>query len=340
MGDLVFNGGLYGLNVGNQQFTMRNLTFNNQVTAINQIWDWGFTYKSVSINNCQTGLNMGSQNVGSVTFIDSSISNTPVGVNTSYVAGSSQPPEAGSLIIENVMLNNVPVAVQGPEGTRLAGGTTTIAGWGQGHSYTPTGPNNFQGTIPGNTRPASLLAGGIYYERSKPLYGETAQSSISSVRSGGAKGDGVTDDTAALQAILTGAAASNNIVFFDAGTYKITKTLYIPGNSKIVGETYPVIMSSGAFFGDMTNPQPVVRVGNTGEAGAIEWSDMVVSTQGAQAGAVLIEWNLNSPANAPSGMWDVHTRVGESRNHRTSPANADMECRRLRWFKSPSGSMP
>lgn len=39
MNDLVFNGGLYGLTVGNQQFTMRNLTFNNAVTAINQIWD-------------------------------------------------------------------------------------------------------------------------------------------------------------------------------------------------------------------------------------------------------------------------------------------------------------
>lgn len=26
------------MNVGNQQFTMRNLTFTNSVTAINQIW--------------------------------------------------------------------------------------------------------------------------------------------------------------------------------------------------------------------------------------------------------------------------------------------------------------
>ena len=43
MNDLVFNGGLYGATFGNQQFTMRNLTFNNAVTAINQIWDWGWT---------------------------------------------------------------------------------------------------------------------------------------------------------------------------------------------------------------------------------------------------------------------------------------------------------
>lgn len=36
---------------------------------------------------------------------------------------------------------------------------------------------------------------------------------------------------------------------------------------------------------------------------------MIVSTQSAQAGATLIEWNLAS-RGTPSGMWDVHTRIG------------------------------
>ena len=68
-------------------------------------------------------------------------------------------------------------------------------------------------------------------------------------------------------------------------------------------------MSSGAFFANSNSPQPVVRVGLPGESGNIEWSDMIVSTQGAQAGAILIEWNLAS-RGTPSGMWDVHTRIG------------------------------
>lgn len=106
MNDLVFQGGLYGATFGNQQFTMRNLTFYDAVIAINQIWDWGWTYKSVSINNCSIGLSMNSggrtaQSVASVTFIDSSISNTPVGIVTAHDA-TSQPPTGGSLIIENV----------------------------------------------------------------------------------------------------------------------------------------------------------------------------------------------------------------------------------------------
>ena len=34
LGDLVFNGGGVGAMFGNQQFTFRNLTFNNQATAV------------------------------------------------------------------------------------------------------------------------------------------------------------------------------------------------------------------------------------------------------------------------------------------------------------------
>ncbi len=49
LNDLVFYGGLYGAVFGNQQFTVRNLTFNNAATAIYQLWDWGWTYKSISV---------------------------------------------------------------------------------------------------------------------------------------------------------------------------------------------------------------------------------------------------------------------------------------------------
>jgi len=106
------------------------------------------------------------------------------------------------------------------------------------------------------------------------------------------------------------AATRNQIVFFDFGVYKITRTLNVPPNSKIVGETYPVIMSSGEFFADINQPRPVVRIGFPGEAGSIEWSDMIVSTQGHQPGAVLFEVNLAASTSNPTGLWDVHARIG------------------------------
>jgi glucan 1,3-beta-glucosidase len=54
----------------------------------------------------------------------------------------------------------------------------------------------------------------------------------------------------------------------------------------------------------------VVQVGKSGESGIVEFSDVIVSSMGAQAGAILIEWNLASSTSTPSGLWDVHTRVG------------------------------
>jgi hypothetical protein len=39
--DIVFNGGRYGMSVGNQQFTVRNITVNNANTAVQGFWNWG-----------------------------------------------------------------------------------------------------------------------------------------------------------------------------------------------------------------------------------------------------------------------------------------------------------
>jgi glucan 1,3-beta-glucosidase len=194
----------------------------------------------------------------------------------------------------------------------LAGttGSTTITAWGNGHSYTPSGPTQFAGAITANSRPAALLSNGRYYTRSKPQYETLSASSFLSARSAGAKGDGATDDTAALQSAINNAVSQGKVLFLDYGLYRVTSTIRIPPGAKIVGESFPVILSSGAFFNDVNNPQPVVQVGSSsGQAGQVELSDFIVSTQNVQAGAVCIEWNLAS-SGTPSGMWDVHVRIG------------------------------
>ena len=214
-------------------------------------------------------------------------------------------------------MSKVPVAVQGPNGvTALVGttGSTTILDWGEGHSYTPKGPKNFESPFTGFARPGVLLGSNGYYQRSKPQYQNIPVSQFVSARSVGAQGNGLTDDTVALQNAINQAAYSNKVLFVDAGTYKVTKTIMVPPNSRIVGESYSVIMSSGSFFSNMNKPQPVVQIGQSGQSGYVEWSDMIVSTQmvgnAPQGGAILIQWNLASPGSTPSGMWDVHTRIG------------------------------
>lgn len=318
MSDLTFNGGATGASMGNQQYTMRNFVFKNCGTAIIMLWDWDWTFQGLTITDCTTGIDMSAggttdQAVGSVIVIDSTFSNVDVGIITAYTA-SGTPDAAGSLILENINLDNVPVMVQKDGSTVLAGttGTTTVAGWGEGHSYTLTsGPTDFEGSITANSRPSALLGSGTdYYTASKPQYASLSASDFVSVRSSGAVGNGATDDTAALQSAIDTAVAGGKVVFIDHGLYLITSTLRIPAGAKIVGEAYPVIMASGSYFSNINTPQAAVQIGTTGEAGTVQLSDFIVSGQGATAGAVLIEYNLVSPAGTPSGLWDVHTRIG------------------------------
>ena len=336
MNDLMFNGGYIGAWFGNQQFTVRNLTFQGMTTAILQNWDWGWTYMDIKISNCKYGVNMSNnipgkgQSVGSVTFLDSIISNTDVAFWTARNS-TSLPVSGGSLIIDNVVFQNVGVGVQNLEGSVLAGGSMTVSGWGTGNAYVPSGPIHladdfihwgprdesvpigpvqFADNIAPLARPASLtVEGNKYYSRSKPQYENLPVSQFMSVRDAGAKGDGKTDDYAIIQQTIITAAAQGRVVFFDQGLYVVSNTLYIPPGSKIVGEAYPVILGTGTAFASMSNPVAVVMVGRPGETGEVEWSDMIVSTQGANPGAILIAWNLVS-CPEPSGMWDVHTRIG------------------------------
>lgn len=191
----------------------------------------------------------------------------------------------------------------------------------QGNVYTSTtgpvdGTSSSDATALFPARPAALLAegGSDYYERTKPRYEDVPASSFLSARTYGARADGTTDDTAALNKLFADAAAgfaTGAIAFVDAGYYTVLDTVYIPPNTRIVGEALSsVILGTGPKFADMAAPRPVVQVGREGEtAGRVEWSDMLVSTKGGTAGATLIEFNLLS-ADEPSGMWDVHLRVG------------------------------
>lgn len=89
--------------------------------------------------------------------------------------------------------------------TVLAGGTTTIASWGQGHVFHGTSATGTftQGSVVAASKPASLLdSSGKIFGRTHPQYAAYSTSQFISVKSNGAKGDGVTDDTAAITAIF------------------------------------------------------------------------------------------------------------------------------------------
>ncbi|KAI1321012.1 glycoside hydrolase family 55 protein [Xylariaceae sp. FL0255] len=324
--DLTFNGGSIGVNLGSQQFTTRNLTFNNCDTAVMMIWDWVWLMQGVTINGGQVGINLtGGYNmigndptaVGSFILKDSKISNVGVGIVTPYQMNQTsmgQTSTNGTLILDNVdMSAGVPIALNSVSGRSLIGANQVINGFVQGTQYVNSpGRAVVQGAQQGLNLPKGLTDGnGNIFTRNKPQYETVALSNFKSVKDQGAKGDGITDDTAAIQKILDDATA-DDIIYFDFGAYIITDTIKVPKNIKITGEIWPLLMASGSNFANETNPRPVLQIGQPGDVGNVELSELIIETKGAVPGAILMEWNVAGSAPGSAGMWDVHFRVGGS----------------------------
>jgi glucan 1,3-beta-glucosidase len=319
MSDLSFTGGGIGMFIGNQQFTTRNLTFSKCNTAIFMNWNWVWTLKDVKIDSCGLGLDLstggpGAQNVGSALFLDSTITNTPVGVNSSYA--TSQTGTNGTLIIENVdMTTGVGIAVKDAgTGATILPGSQKVANFVQGNAVTggATAAKAVQAAQDTAAKPKSLLnsAGGVF-TRSKPQYETVPAANFVSVKAAGAKGDGKTDDTAAIQKAMDSLTA-DQILYFDHGAYVVTDTVKVPKNIKMTGEIWPLIMASGPNFSNMEAPRAVFQVGQPGDTGAVEMSDLMFETAGPAPGAIMIEWNLKASSQGAAGMWDVHNRIGGS----------------------------
>jgi glucan 1,3-beta-glucosidase len=318
MTDLIFHGGARGAVFGSQQFTARNLQFNNCKTAIFLIWNWIWNFHGLKVNNCDIGVDLANggagekQSVGSTIIQDATFTNTRIGITSSYDRG--QRGTFGTLIIDNTDFVNTGIAVQNPntEATILAG-NKKIASFIQGRSYIGSNGEVLQGERPAPSKPAGLLdSNGNIFTRSKPQYENVPTNKVISVKRHGAKGDGIADDTAAIQAAFN-AAAADEVVFFPHGAYLIHDTVNVPANIRIVGEIWPLLMAAGnSNFQDQRNPKPMLRVGQPGDVGNVEISDLMLETKGAQPGAILMEWNLAAASPGSAGLWDVHARVGGS----------------------------
>lgn len=147
---------------------------------------------------------------------------------------------------------------------------------------------------------ASLLSQGIsgyrrrpYSIRERPQYEALGLGAIVNVKDHGAKGDGVTDDTAAINSVM-GMAPADKLIYFPAGSYIVTNTINVPSHTVITGEVWSQIVASGSYFQDMKNPKPMVKVGNAGDVGTVEISDMLFISTGSLPGLILMEWNVAS----------------------------------------------
>ncbi|KAJ5552813.1 pectin lyase-like protein [Penicillium frequentans] len=325
LADLTFVGGNFGAYFGNQQFTTSHLVFVNCNTALQIHWDWAWTMQDVVIESCRTGMALtggagGSsstgQSLGSFILVDAIIANTPTGIMTSLLAENST-----SLLLQNVGFFNVKDSVADNVLSKvlLAGGNEVlIDNWGFGRVTKSNGETSFinGASITSMVRTDSLLSTELayvkpnFYTRRRPKYVDIGQSQIINLKTAGAKGDGVTDDTTALNSIFAAAANMSSIVYVPYGVYVVTDTVKIPVGSRIIGQAWPQIMGKGKNFADQLHARAVVQVGEPDESGVVEIQDMMFTVSGATAGAILVQWNVHEITRGSVGFWDSHFRVG------------------------------
>ncbi|KAJ6574548.1 exo-beta-1,3-glucanase [Mycena capillaripes] len=310
MSDLTFDGGAFGLWISNQQFTIRNVKISNAGTAVYQLWNWGFTWQNIQISNCGVGFDL---NTGGLTLA-TQVMNATHPPMQQQMSSSQATSLGGSLILDNVAFSGITTAnIQDGSGTVVAANAGVGLEWFQGNVYLGTTKRYLRGSYtPAGSRPQLLTdASGTYFSRSRPQYQTYAPGQFRTLMTSGlgAKGDGVSDDTAAINAFISQNSGCA-ILLIETGTYLVTDTIFVPAGTQIVGVLYSVIMGSGAKFADQANPRPVVQVGNAGDVGIVEMSDLVVTTTGGSAGAIGIEWNLEATSPGAAGVWDVHVRLG------------------------------
>ncbi|KAK2762469.1 hypothetical protein FQN53_007520 [Emmonsiellopsis sp. PD_33] len=320
MSDLTFTGGNFGIYGGNQQFTAQRLRFTNCKTAVALIWDWGWLWKNIEITGSTVGFRLTSEDnvarIGSIMVMDSTFRNTDTAILT-FPASSEAARGTTGITLDNIAFEGVNKAVADNQGkVYLPGSVNSVDSWALGPVYFDIAERDVTlGMAFDTPRQSNMLADKTslpkapYFERPKPQYGTIPVGNFVHMKDY-AKGDGVTDDTMAFQAAVNEFACSDKIIFVDAGSYILTNTITIPAGARIVGEGWSQLVASGSNFQDARAPRPLVRVGQAGESGSVEIQDLLFTTKGPTAGAVLVEWNLKADNLGSAGMWDCHVRTG------------------------------
>jgi glucan 1,3-beta-glucosidase len=122
----------------------------------------------------------------------------------------------------------------------------------------------------------------------------------------GAKGDGASDDTQALQRAIN----SHSRVFLPNGKYVISDTITLQPNTVLVGEGMPHLMlrDGAAGFGDPTNPKPMLLAPSNASATTV-LADLALTTEhgqnNANLGAILLQWGCGPR----SSTFDLHVQL-------------------------------
>ncbi|KAJ5116852.1 Pectin lyase fold/virulence factor [Penicillium angulare] len=307
--DVRIVGGATGIINSNQQVNFKNVHFVACGTAFDAKGGWTVLLQDAYFESCGTGINMTSNGLGSMVLLDSTVTNSGPVVrfhDSSHDTGNQN----SQVLIQNLVHDGSnPIAVDDEGKTKLEA-MAHVDTWLWG---TLVEGEYEQGATHSTTRPNALLVGDKFFTKAQPTYMEFGAADVVNVKTVSGhpvKGDGSTDDTKSLNAILKENAENCKISFFPYGVYRVSDTVFVPVGTRIVGEAWSVISGYGDAFKDEKNPKAVVKVGNPGDVGLIEIQDMRFSVGEVLPGAKIVEVNAAGSQPGDVGMWNTVVMVG------------------------------
>lgn len=301
-GDSTFNGGSVALAIGNQQFTVRNVTITNSEVGVLLNWGWIWAFHNLTIRNVLTAVRM-NNGVSSVSFVDLVVSQARQGVVMSNENGGTQMTLDNCDFTDGVavpLLVNASIAILDP---------SVAANYIQARQ---TDGTMFSGPVSLLPRPEGLVTTtGTYFGMMRPSY----QSIVTANLTNG------TDVTAALQSLLNAYQNTGTAVLIPYGVYFLSSTLVVPVGSRLFGEVWTRFAPIGATFQDAAHPKPMMQVGQPGDVGVAQLADFMFTNVGSAPGAILLEWHVEGAQQGDSGIWDSHFRIGGAVGTELNPTN-------------------
>ncbi|KAL8709185.1 MAG: hypothetical protein Q9220_006065 [cf. Caloplaca sp. 1 TL-2023] len=319
--DISITGGAIGIRNGNQQVNFKDISFKFCTTALVQSGGFTVVVQGARVDTCGLGIDTtGAGQLGTLIVLDSTSINS--GPMVKFWDSSNNNGDRNSqIVIENLEFTSKnPIAINGDGKTKL-GNSKTVGTWVWGNVT----PGTYQtGKAVTTDRSPVLLAKGRFFTMAQPTYKGFTKDQVVNVKAVSGlpvKGDGKTDDSTSLNAILAKNAAAGKLSYFPYGVYIVKNTLVVPPGTRIVGEAWPVISGLGSNFGDKNNPKPVVMVGHPGSTGIAQVQDMRFTVADIAPGAIILQINMAGTKPGDVGLWNTHITVGG-----TADTNVNLAC--------------
>ncbi|KAK0622666.1 glycoside hydrolase family 55 protein [Immersiella caudata] len=320
MNDLQFYGGGIGVLVTSTQYHLKSLFFDGVKTAVKLARIVQGTGQGLEFRNCNVGVDATGGGSGMFSLIDSTATNTTTLVLADELSTGNRSASSGFLVLENLIVDaTVGATLKTASQTILTGSIPPNKTWIRGNIYHPDKSfSRSPGVLLNTTRPAALInhSTHAYHTVVPPTYADVPLSSVLNVKSHPeypVHGDGIHDDTASLQSIISSPSSRDKLLYFPHGVYLLTSTLSIPPSTHLIGEAWTQLSASGSFFSDPANPKPMIQVGKPGEIGTAQLSDFILTVADILPGAVLIEVNMKGPKPGDVGFFNTHFRIGGAR---------------------------